>query len=272
METWATFSIIDHRKPIYRQALALFDRIVVPVPSKPIGDQTQAELDQLSAEVEYLAKHKAAEVFEWESESFQDWRRPFLAEAAAAKINRDVYHDTRLMVAEKLERDGIQAIPVYRGPEQFRQAKANLMQVEEALMLEILQQLPVPDDNTPLENLVLLREKPAFRQALDDLLEWKRQRIPMIVLEPNRKEAVAAAMRDFDKLTKAYTKAMEAEGFKKAKTVASIFFSAITGGLLGAIKEGLVAFSETREPCWKKVSEMKCAPGGVIYNFKAALI
>lgn len=26
METWATFSIVDHRKPIYRQALALFER------------------------------------------------------------------------------------------------------------------------------------------------------------------------------------------------------------------------------------------------------
>jgi hypothetical protein len=26
METWATFSVVDHRKPIYRQALALFDR------------------------------------------------------------------------------------------------------------------------------------------------------------------------------------------------------------------------------------------------------
>jgi hypothetical protein len=60
METWATFSIIDHRKPIYRQALALFDRIVVPLPPKPIGDQTQEELDQLEA-VDYLREAQAAE-------------------------------------------------------------------------------------------------------------------------------------------------------------------------------------------------------------------
>jgi hypothetical protein len=40
METWATFSVVDHRKPIYRQALALFDRIVVPLPPTPIGNQT----------------------------------------------------------------------------------------------------------------------------------------------------------------------------------------------------------------------------------------
>jgi hypothetical protein len=81
METWATFSIIDHRRPIYRQALALFDRIVVPLPSKPIGDQTQEELDQLEAEVEYLKWAEAAELYEWKSAEFEEWRQPFLAEA-----------------------------------------------------------------------------------------------------------------------------------------------------------------------------------------------
>ena len=196
METWATFSIIDHRKPVYRQALALFDKIVVPIPSNPIGDQTQAELDQLRTEVDYLVKHKAAERFDWNSDAFQDWRRPYLAEAASAKINRDAFMDTRLMEAEKVERErkGVQAIPVYRGSAQFNQAKTELMKVEEVLTLEILQRLPVPDDNTPLENLIGLRQKPAFKNALDNLLEWKRLIVPSIVLDTNRKEAIAAAM------------------------------------------------------------------------------
>ena len=78
METWATFSIIDHRQPVYRQALALFDRIVVPLPPKPIGDQTQEELYQLEAEVEYLQKAKAAEPYEWKSAVFEEWRNLFL--------------------------------------------------------------------------------------------------------------------------------------------------------------------------------------------------
>ncbi len=271
METWATFSIIDHQKPVYRQALALFDKIVVPLPPQPIGNQTQTDLDQLAAEVAYLAKHGAAEVFDWSSDSFQDWRRPLLAEAAAANINRDVFHDTRLMLAEKIQRKGVQAIPVYSGIDQLKEAKGTLMQVEEAFTLEILQRLPVPDENTPLQSLVDLRKKPAFRNALEDLLEWKQSQIPMVVLNPDRKAAMAAAMKKFDKLTKAYCQAMENEGFKKVKTVGSIFFSVITGELLGAIKEGLIEFRETREPCWKKLSEMKCAPGGVVYHFEQAL-
>jgi len=78
-------------------------------------------------------------------------------------------------------------------------------------------------------------------------------------------------MRDFDKLTKAYAEAMESEGYKTAGSVASIFFSVITGELIGAVKEGLVTFREMREPCWKKVSEMKCAPAGVVYHLQEAI-
>src|SRR5215831_10829725 len=115
METWATFSIVDHRKPTYRQPLALFNRIVVPLPPKPIGDQTAEELDQLRAEVDFLAKHNAAMPHAWSSEAFQDWRKPFLAEAVAARVNRDVFQDTRLMLAEQLTTDDVQAVPVYGG-------------------------------------------------------------------------------------------------------------------------------------------------------------
>jgi hypothetical protein len=66
METWATFSIIDHRRPIYRQALALFDRIVVPLPTRPIDDQTQEEVDQLKAEAYNLEGVKAGQPYEWQ--------------------------------------------------------------------------------------------------------------------------------------------------------------------------------------------------------------
>ncbi len=92
-------------------------------------------------------------------------------------------------------------------------------------------------------------------------------------MEPKRKRpaAIAAAMREFGKLTKQYTDAMESEGYKKAGSVRSIFFALFTGDVVGTIKEGFVSFREVREPCCKKVSEMKCSPGGVVYSFKEAL-
>jgi len=176
-----------------------------------------------------------------------------------------------LMLAQKVTQPDVQAIPVYRGSDQFDLSKASLMHVEQALTIEILQRLPVPDDDTPLQNLLILRQKPAFKTALDDLLTWKRTTIPAIALDTNRNQALAAAMSDFDKLTKKYCEAMESEGFKKVKTVGSIFASAILGEVVGAIKEGFVAYRETVEPSWKKVSEMKCAPAGVVYHFEQAL-
>jgi hypothetical protein len=271
METWATFSIIDHRQLIYRQALALFDRIVVPLPPKPIGDQTQEELDQLQAEVEYLKRANAAEPYEWKSAAFEEWRQPFLAEALAAGLNRDPFLDTRLMLSEQLYSPDVLAIPVYGGHQQFANSHKALLQAEEALTIEILQRLPVPEYDTPLENLVRLRETPGFRRALDDLLEWKRDKAPAIVLAENRRGAIVAAMRDFDKLTKAYAEAMESEGYKKAGSVGSIFCSLIAGEPIAAVKEALVSFREVREPRWKKVADMKCAPAGVVYHFQEAI-
>ena len=266
METWATFSIVDHRRPVYRQALALFDKIVVPVPPQPIGDQTQDELDQLQTEIDYLAAHKAAVPYEWSSDAFQDWRRPFLAEAVSAGVNRDAFHDTRLMLVQEFSSKEVQAVPVYGGHAQYAKSRT-----EEALTIEILQRLPIPESDTPLENLLHLRTDIAFRTALNNLLEWKRLQVPAIVIRQDRPEAMAAALRDFDKLTKAYASAMESAGYRKAGSVASIFFAFAMGEILGGIKEGLVSFREVREPCWKKVSEMKCAPGGVVYHFTEAL-
>ncbi len=271
METWATFSIIDHRQPIYRQALALFDRIVVPLPAKPIGNQTIEELDQLTAEIAYLTEMNAAQPYAWKSAEFEEWRKPFLAESLAAGINRDPFLDTRLMLSDQFHSPDVQAIPVYGGRQQFVDSRTALMQAEEALTVEIMQKLPVPEYDTPLENLVKLRQTPAFRRALDDVLEWKRDKAPTIVLAEHRINAISAAMRDFDRLTKAYAEAMEAEGYRKAGSVGSIFFALIAGEPIGAMKETLVSFRELREPCWKKVSEMKWAPGGVVYHFQEAI-
>ena len=271
METWATFSIVDHRQPIYRQALALFDRIVVPLPNKTIGNQTEEELVQLNAEVLWLQGEGAAVPFEWKSSEFEAWRRPFLAEAVSAGINRDIFDDTRLNLAEKFTSKDVQAIPVYGSKPERDKSRDELMKAEEVLTIEVMQRLPVPEWDTPFQSLINLRKEPAFRTALNDLLEWKRQKAPEIVLAKDRASAVAKAMGDFDKLTKKYAQAMEAHGHKKEMTVGSIFFSIFRGELLGAVKEGVVSFREVREPSWKKVSEMKCAPGGVVYHFGEAM-
>ena len=113
METWATFSIIDHRRPVYRQALAIFDKIVVPIPDAPMGNQTLAELQQLDRELDYLVANDAAVRYPWNSQLFQEWQQPFIAEAISGNFNRDPYYDTRLMLADQFETNDVETMPVY---------------------------------------------------------------------------------------------------------------------------------------------------------------
>jgi len=112
-ETWGTFSAYDHRTPIFRQSLALFDKIVAPIPSSPFEDQTQEEFDQLSADIAYLERNQAAVRFHWKDAQFLDWRKPLLTEALAGNLNRDPLQDSRLTIAEEIHAPGVQAIPVY---------------------------------------------------------------------------------------------------------------------------------------------------------------
>ena len=245
----------------------------MPIPPQPIGDQTADELEQLSTEVEYLAQHGAAKAFVWSQRDFADWRQPFLAEAAAAGVNRDAFYDTRLMIADALQLDDVQAVPVYADELSYERARDTLMAVDQVLTTKIMQRLIVPDDDTALEDLVRLRnDNAAFKQALHDLLDWKQTRVLVIAHAKNREAQIEQAIKEFDRLTLQYAKAMEAAGFRRVVNVASIFISAATGEIIGALKEGAVGYQEAIEPSWKKVAEMKCAPGGVVYHFKDAVV
>src|SRR5436309_3143644 len=87
-EYWATCSIVDHRTLGFRQGLLLFDRLVVPVPSKPRFYFTQEELDRVSADVDYLCANEAAIRFDWEAHVIGEFRlkQPLWAEELSAIV------------------------------------------------------------------------------------------------------------------------------------------------------------------------------------------
>ncbi len=276
METWATLSITDHRKPIYRQALALFDKIVVPIPSSPIGDQTTEELDQLESDVTFLEQSGAARRYEWDTKEYVAWRSPLMAEALARGIRRDPYMDTRIMLAKKMTADGVEAVPVYGNMATYGAARDEIGQVNwggvnDALTVEIAQTLPVPDHDTPLEDLVRMRESAAFQQAMNDLNDWKYLRIPAILLAPDHEAELRRAIQDFNKMADKYKAAMNEQQRTTPLKILSILVSAATGDAIGAIKEGATWVNESRTPRWMELAERKYAPGGVVYQFQEAV-
>jgi hypothetical protein len=276
METWATLSITDHRKPIYRQALALFDKIVVPIPSSPIGDQTAEELDRLEADVAFLEQSGAARRYEWDTKEYVEWRSPLMAEALARGIRRDAYMDTRFMLAKKMTTHGVEAVPVYGNMATYGTARGemglvNWGEVNDALTVEIAQTLPVPDHDTPLEDLIRMRESAAFQQAMKDLNEWKYLRIPAILLAPDHEGALRCAIHDFNEMADKYTAATKEQQRTTRVKILSILVSAATGDAVGVLKEGATWFNESRTPRWMELAERKCAPGGVVYHFQEAV-
>src|SRR5260221_5037543 len=94
-EYWATFSIFDHRTPNYRRALIVFDRIVIPVATRPYHGLTAEELDQLSAEADFLVYEGRAIRFDWDPQRFDQWKQHVAGKALSAHLGKHAEDDTR---------------------------------------------------------------------------------------------------------------------------------------------------------------------------------
>jgi hypothetical protein len=90
-EYWGTFSIYDYQTPRYRQSLVLFDKVVIPLPTAPIGGVTAQEIERLSAEVAYLEKEGLAVGVQWDRNKFEAWRErtPGAAESFPQPVGQE---------------------------------------------------------------------------------------------------------------------------------------------------------------------------------------
>src|SRR3712207_5197273 len=102
-EYWATFSIYDHRTPNYKRALIIFDRIVIPVATEPFRQLTQEELDQLSAEADFLVREGRAVRFDWDPTRFQEWQQEMTGKSLSAYLGKNAQDDTRYQLQWEVE-------------------------------------------------------------------------------------------------------------------------------------------------------------------------
>src|SRR6266446_370202 len=228
-EYWATFSIYDHRWSMYRRSLVLFDRVVIPIPKKPIGNQTKQELDALQADVDYLQTENAAVRFDWDSEEFHEWQKNIEGEVLANALVKDPLLATRLLLKEKYNNlipelrpagvDSVTAMPVYGTRKNYETAAKDLKEyVTERLTLEvILENMPLPADGVALPEIIELRKREDYRESLSALRQWQRDQIPKLLTENNDKELKQAG-EDFKKLVTQYKKAMGDAKYEKLTT------------------------------------------------------
>ena len=284
-EYWGTFSIYDHRRPLYRQSLVLFDRVVIPIPSKPVGNQTADELDALKADVEYLEAEDAARSFPWDSDEFHDWQKTIKGEVLSAALAKDPLFATRLLITEELRKqsqemlppgvDSVTAMPVYGTREKYESATKDLeAQGLEKLTLEVvLKNLPVPADDVKLADIIEFRKREDYQESLYALRKWQREQVPKLLKE-NNERALRQAAEDFKRLVKQYEQAMSDARYRKVTTgVCSVLAigATLAAGVtpvivaLSGIAPTLFSLKSLVTPCWKQVAEKDCAPAGLIY-------
>jgi len=286
-ELWGTFSIYDHRNEIFKQSLILFDRIVIPIPNEPLGNQTHKELDQLYADAKFLSDNDAAIIYEWNTNEFQDWQAGFLREALSENFsleNRDNLYDTRLMLqgeTENLKPKGINkitALPVYGAKEEFKKAYANLGHVvDEGVMIELCQLLSTPDKNAPLEDIIRLRNKKSFISAKKSFKEWQFKKIPEILGE-KKISNINLAKEEFQDMLERYEDEITKGNFQKRKIVitsllalGSIFSAAIGQtqtaiALISSTAPYLFSMKEISTQSWKDLRDKPFEAAGIIYE------
>ena len=285
-EHWGTFSIFDYRDPVFRRSLVLFDRVVVPVPERPMYDIGQEELDSLSADVDYLVEHDAAVRYPWSSTHFQDWQRNVIREALSV-APRDNLYDSRLLLQQKAAElrpatvQDVVAVPVYGARSGYDASLAELASgAPEQLTLELAQYLTVPAADVPLDVLVELRARPSFRAAMESLRRWEARVLPEVLSESAPRK-VRAAANDFGNMLRRYEEAMGEAQFGKQKacvvsllSVGAAVAAACSGGaaitVLSAAVPALFALKEADKPSWKRVRDTEFAPAGVIYEANEA--
>jgi len=278
-EYWATFSIYDYQTPRYRRSLVLFDKVVIPIPTAPIRSVTDREIERLSADVVYLEKAGIAVGIAWSREEFETWREARAGEAIAELIDKDRQLATRLQLQEAVEKGqktnlsspgkAVRAIPVYADWHEFNNLWSGCAPLR--VFDIVAQQLPLPADDTPLENIVRLREEKSFQESMRALRRWQDDVFLDLLKAQNNKDVREAtlqhAVNDLEKWMKQYKETLEDAKFKKVKTaVVSVLGIAATllagaGPLivtLAALAPPLFEFRDIVRSGWGRLRIGRC--------------
>jgi len=285
-EYWATFSIFDHRELIYRNALALFDKVVMPVPTAPIGGLKQEEIDALSADADYLQEKQAAVRYDWDLDEFNAWRdeKTGVASVDGAALARVLVKDppwaTRLQLSEKARSladtlhggKPVIAVPVYGSSERYDASTDNLWTAEKATLEIILKQFPVPARESSLESIITLRQEEQFQKSLSGLRKWQAEVVNQCILREIDK-VIPKAEAELKQWLQDYEEAMAKAKVKKTVTttvsLVAIGAAVAAGGapiMMGAkLASPLWALKQASKPCWAELADKPYAPAGVIY-------
>ena len=222
-EYWGTLSIYDHRQPYFRPSMLLFDKIVIPVPTRPWKEMDQAEMERLGADAEWLRQNEVAVVLHWDPTVFDAWYHDHLGVLAAVKPDKQTstrYQlkwlvDNRKLDDIKIPSD-VTAVPLFVNREQYVEENTpeslDAARAAQATIDLILPAFPAARPDTPLEDIVRLREQGFVEHQVRALRSWQAELMSDLVAlgdEPARwKARLDKAQADLSKAIADYRQGM----------------------------------------------------------------
>jgi hypothetical protein len=291
-EYWATFSIYDFRTPRLRQALVLFDKIVVPIPDAPIkgkrGEITAEDIDRLSVEVDYLKEHGIAMPVVWNKAEFDAWRELKSAESTALALGHAEI-DTRAQLMESVKKSLEEikkplneyptVLPVYSDFHEYNECYQAMHagEVDGQVLQIVAKALPMPADDEDLQRIVDLRHRESFRVFMPAFREWQ-QKVAAKLYEAGgdkvkrEREIRIATLELQNSIRKFEIAVQEAHRHKLVKgvtlplVVGSTFMGEVRPLLAAILHEGpeLLHLHELVQPWWRPLLKEEFALAGII--------
>jgi len=287
-EFWGTLSIYDHRDPIFIRSLILFDRIVIPIPENPFGTLTSKELKNVYENAKKLEKNKAAVIYSWKLDEFEQWETETMREALALKKTDKLYH-TRMQGVAKTDDlkkqagvEYVSAAPVYGARKKFEEAYSKItLDQKNNLTIELGQLITVPEmtkDPDLLDKIIALRGEDKFKSSMLALRDWQ-DKIPEVVPGEDPRKTILKAKEKFEQMLEQYEEEIKKAKFKKTKSLVTSILAvggAITSAAIGQIPLTIAlmakvvsdcfSFKESLTPSWKDLAGKNYECAGVIFE------
>jgi len=281
---WGILAPNDHRKPLFRTSLLLFDQLVVPDSPLISNDLSAQEIDQFCADIDYLSGQGAVQQFHWNQQEFENWCRKSSGSSGDEVLQRWPNCATRYYLQHQCsglladDRSPVAAFPLYLNPKFFDiiSLTPEDSRGDGRLILEVIfPNFPTPSEETSLEEILFRRREKSFEASLQKMRSWQLDVLPELADDP-RDHAIRMAAKEFEGYVTDYENAVREINVARRNTIVTWAFKVgmslepkiptVVKALLGMWNPRLLSMRKVFTPNWKLLLDKPFAPAGVIHE------
>ena len=281
---WGILAPNDHRKPLFRSSLLLFDQLIIPDSTSIARDLEPQEIDQLETDVAFLCRRGVVQRVHWDQNEFESWCRKISPSNPNEILSKWPNCAARYYMQHKYsglsvdEKSPVAAFPLYLNHRFFDLLSPNPQapSADQRLILEVIfPSFPVVSEKLSLDKILSRRESKSFNVCLQRLRSWQMEVLPDLAEELNERKIEKAATA-FESYVIQYRNAVREIGIARRNTgvawafsVSALLAPKIAPMLLFLLRiwnPKLLSAKDAVTPAWKLLLDEPFAPAGVIHQ------